>query len=208
MIFYAIILLLFLNCNNLYAEREKVPREKRGVGLYYRQALANIESDGVKYNGVKVNLITFDLFAYDLTERKFIAGLQIHYGIKDPFAEIYGFDIYAGRRFTILPYILHGQFKAGPSIMHVNYDLTYREIWTGNLGAFSSVALQFTPFSGTSFLLEWETRGISPASLSHGGNIKGYRFKFNNSVPKALRDFSIKMPIVSNSVRVGVQFYF
>lgn len=189
----------------LLAQTKADSTTDRGMGFAYRNTPCYVTLNGVQTR-TAINLVTVDLFSYNLTKKNLIGGLNFHYGVEENLVEVIGTDIYYGKRIVVMPYMLTAQLKTGVSLLYVNYDLVGRDIYSNHIGAFVSGGMHVTLFQGLNLFGEWEVRGISPAAIGGSGD-EGYAFKFDNSVPNALKKFK-SGPLVKQGVRIGATFYF
>ncbi|MEK6878326.1 MAG: hypothetical protein AABY22_01890, partial [Nanoarchaeota archaeon] len=107
-----------------------------------------------------------------------------------------------------IPYLISSQFKVGPSFLHTNFDLDNKTIWANHIGGFGNVNIEFSPFVGTSFVIGYELRAVSPAAI-RSYNIDGdYKLEFDNSVPRLVKSLKTSPPIIRQGISLGIRYFF
>jgi len=154
----------------------------------------------------------------------YIAGLNFSYGAEEGLVEYYSTDLYIGKRYFIIPHMLHAYFKIGPSLATFNYDMVTRALsYTKNVGGFYNLGFQVMVSKGIKFFGEAEFRAYSTASYDEF-NLERNKTQFNNVLPgwannyeettspkklrKHIEEKNWGRSLITDGIRFGLKFTF
>tara|TARA_Y100000310_G_scaffold68859_1_gene64193 strand:+ start:2594 stop:3460 length:867 start_codon:yes stop_codon:yes gene_type:complete len=144
----------------------------------------------------------------------YIFGLNLNIGSVSGLVDMYSFDLYLGKRITLLPHLLHTYFKVAPSLLVTSWDIDLLDYRFSNtqMGAVANVGVQVQALKGVKIFIESEWRVYGP----HISQETTSELTMVNKVPFWDKKFVIDTNdkegsvrgIVRESLRFGMRFSF